>query len=115
MPHSVSPDSSPPVPGEETLVQMAELDVAAGESEQVKPETQSDDDDVDMTMAEVGGAPAVEEPKKEVKLDDLFADVDSDEEFPSSRPTQTQPTSSPGPQSSPGYGRSLGRSRSDCD
>ncbi|KAK7924273.1 p48 polypeptide of DNA primase [Apiospora marii] len=55
----------------------------------------------DITMAEPETLPstsngaAVEE-KKEVKLEDLFADVDSDDdEFPSSRPQETQPSSSP--------------------
>ena len=36
--------------------------------------------------------------KKEVKLDELFADVDSDEDFPSSAPVPKQePSSSPMP------------------
>lgn len=56
-------------------------------------------------MAEVNALRLEEEPKKEVKLDDLFADVDSDDddEFPSTgRTTQSQaaPTSSPGADSS---------------
>ncbi|KAK6842924.1 DNA primase small subunit [Apiospora arundinis] len=54
----------------------------------------------DITMAEPEALPSASngaggEEKKEVKLEDLF-DVDSDdEEFPSSRPQQTQPSSSP--------------------
>ncbi|KAF3763644.1 hypothetical protein M406DRAFT_48618 [Cryphonectria parasitica EP155] len=47
--------------------------------------------------------PPADEPKKEVKLEDLFADVDSDEEFPSTDKTKnsdTLTTSSPGPASS---------------
>jgi DNA primase small subunit len=32
------------------------------------------------------GADDIKEEKKEVKLEDLFADVDSDDEFPSTRP-----------------------------
>lgn len=55
----------------------------------------------DITMAEPEALPSTSngadfEEKKEVKLEDLFADVDSDdEEFPSSRPQETQPSSSP--------------------
>ncbi|KAK8088490.1 DNA primase small subunit [Apiospora hydei] len=56
----------------------------------------------DITMAEPEPLPSASngaadvEVKKEVKLEDLFADVDSDdEEFPSSRPQETQPSSSP--------------------
>jgi DNA primase small subunit len=48
---------------------------------------------------------AAVEAKKEVKLDDLFADVDSDDEFPSSsRPAEAPKPSSPPPApSSPMY------------
>lgn len=66
----------------------------------VKNGTQPDETTTEITMAEVNALRLEEEPKKEVKLDDLFADVDSDDdEFPSTgRPTQSQvlPTSSPG-------------------
>lgn len=62
--------------------------------------TQQGESTTEITMAEVNALRLEEEPKKEVKLDDLFADVDSDDdEFPSTgRPTQSQvaPTSSPG-------------------
>lgn len=65
-------------------------------------ETKPDATDGDITMAEVNPLPPAEEEKKDVKLEDLFADVNSDEEFPSQKPTQSQPspTSSP-PASSP--------------
>lgn len=71
----------------------------------VKTETQQDETTTEITMAEVNALRLEEEePKKEVKLDDLFADVDSDDdEFPSTgRTTQSQvpPTSSPGADSS---------------
>lgn len=70
--------------------------------------TQPDETNTEITMAEVNALRLEEEPKKEVKLDDLFADVDSDDdEFPSTaRATQSQvpPTSSPGaePSGTPG-------------
>ena len=53
--------------------------------------------DVDMNGSEEP-APQV---KKEVKLEDLFADVDSDEEFPSSAPVKDAPSSSPQRAASP--------------
>ena len=34
-----------------------------------------------------------EDAKKDIKLEDLFADVDSDDEFPSSAPAPAQPAS----------------------
>lgn len=61
----------------------------------------------DITMVDVNAMPQnqEQEPGKEIKLDEMFADddLDEDEEFPStSRTTQSQilPTSSPGPESS---------------
>lgn len=100
MPHSTSPASTPPVPtptSEDELEQM-EQDLPA------KNGTTPDETTTEITMAEVNALRLEEEPKKEVKLDDLFADVDSDDdEFPSTgRTTQSQvpPTSSPGADSS---------------
>ncbi len=49
--------------------------------------------DGDAAMEDAVAAPMAEESKKDVKLEDLFADEDSDDEFPSSRP-QDEPTSS---------------------
>lgn len=70
----------------------------------VKNGTQPDESNTEITMAEVNALRLEEEPPKEVKLDDLFADIDSDgDEFPSTgKTTQSQvpPTSSPGPDSS---------------
>lgn len=101
MPHSTSPASTPPVPtptSEDELEQM-EQDSPARNG------TQPDESNTEITMAEVKALRLEEEPKKEVNLDDLFADVDSDDdEFPStSKATQSQvpPTSSP-VQDSPG-------------
>ncbi|KAI1260289.1 prim-pol domain-containing protein [Xylariaceae sp. FL1019] len=59
--------------------------------------------DTDVTMAESHDEPATVngDEKQDVKLEDLFADVDSDEEFPSSRPEQIKPSSPPVAPSSP--------------
>lgn len=79
MPHSVTPEAA---------LAMA-------------PEQSQEDQDLDMTMAEAGvegddvkeasmeDAPAI---KQEVKLEDLFADVESDEEFPSSEEAEDDVT-----------------------
>jgi DNA primase small subunit len=62
--------------------------------------------DEDITMAEPNALPSASdgangEEKKEVKLEDLFADVESDDEFPSSRPQENKLSSSPEFPSSP--------------
>lgn len=65
----------------------------------VKNGIQADDTTADITIADVNAMTISDEPKKEVKLDELFEDVDSDEDFPSTgKTTQSQPlpTSSPG-------------------
>ncbi|KAI0432421.1 prim-pol domain-containing protein [Xylaria sp. FL1042] len=65
--------------------------------------------DDDVTMTEIN-----DDEKKDVKLEDLFADVDSDEEFPSSRPDGVKPSSPPVAPSSPvGNGNGNGISASD--
>ncbi|KAI1080995.1 prim-pol domain-containing protein [Whalleya microplaca] len=92
MPHSVSPEgNSPSNAPEET---MADAPAPNGDSQPA---------DDDITMAETDALPAAakEEEKKEVKLEDLFADVDSDDEFPSSRPGEDKFTSSPQAPASP--------------
>ncbi|KAJ2999062.1 hypothetical protein NUW58_g124 [Xylaria curta] len=53
-------------------------------------------EDNDVTMTGTNGSE-----KKDVKLEDLFADGDSDEEFPSSRPNGVKPSSPPVAPSSP--------------
>ena len=71
--------------------------------------TQAEDAaDQDMTMEDVGvqgeKVPEVavkEDIKSEVKLEDLFADVESDEEFPSSTALNVKTSSSPETPSSP--------------
>lgn len=49
------------------------------------------DGDVPMDDA-ADDIPASSDAKKEVKLEDLFPDSDSDEEFPPTRPTEVLPT-----------------------
>jgi DNA primase small subunit len=82
-------------------------------SESETPPTMTDgtlhDDDIAMVEADSllstsNGAPAGDaDAKNEVKLEDLFADVDSDDEFPSSRPNNqnSKPSSPPVAPSSP--------------
>jgi DNA primase small subunit len=78
----------------------------AGEN---SPETLADDTNEQvMTMEDVGTqgqeAPAASdkvETKPEVKLEDLFADIESDEEFPSSNIRDTKASISPEAPSSP--------------
>lgn len=64
----------------------------------------ADETNGEISMADMNAMPSSPaKPKKEVKLEELFADADSDEEFPSTgKTTQSQPfpTSSPGPDSS---------------
>lgn len=100
MPHSEPPGSSPPVPTP-TSEEMEEMEHGQAQDVPVKTEPQ-DETDGDITMADVNPMPPPQDAKKDVKLEDLFAD-DSDDEFPSTgNPTQSQPlpTSSPGPESS---------------
>ncbi|KAI0123706.1 eukaryotic and archaeal DNA primase small subunit [Xylariales sp. AK1849] len=96
MPHSVTSEpESPPTLREESMTDAA--------SQNVHSQTSNDD----ITMAEPNTLPGPSngtngEVKKEVKLEDLFADVDSDEEFPSSRPNdENKASSSPEIPSSP--------------
>ncbi|TVY90510.1 DNA primase small subunit [Lachnellula willkommii] len=124
MPHSVSPaNSGTPNQVQDDMVvepqpqaENAEAQTTESTENQVvvntEPEngnTQGDDvADQDMAMEDVGVQgekvlePAVkEESKSEVKLEDLFADVESDEEFPSSTALNVKPSSPPEAPSSP--------------
>ncbi|RYP49437.1 hypothetical protein DL768_004847 [Monosporascus sp. mg162] len=97
MPHSVTPDSeSSPKPAEHTMAEAQTTDAQDGDS-------QSTVQGNDITMAEPDALPAAAEgeDKQGVKLEDLFADVDSDEEFPSSRVEESKLSSSPITPSSP--------------
>lgn len=94
MPHS-APDSE--VAEEKMDIQ---LEIQTEDSPATNGDTQQTADE-DIPMAEASEpAPAAgikeEEKKGEVKLEDLFADVDSDDEFPSSRPAKLTPQSSSG-------------------
>lgn len=80
------------------------------EASQDASEHEEDDQDHDMAMIETIGeaaatveksAPAVDVEKQEVKLEDLFADVESDEEFPSSNAQDVKMSSSPEAPASP--------------
>ncbi|KAH0427600.1 DNA primase small subunit [Colletotrichum camelliae] len=95
MPHSVSPEAnSPTAVPDETMADSP-----------IPPNADSQATDGDVAMAEAD-APAVAAPevpateasapdqKKDIKLEDLFDDADSDDEFPSSKPQET-PESSP--------------------
>lgn len=62
-----------------------------------------DDADIDMNEVEAPSAGQTEPSKKEVKLDELFADDDSDDEFPSSAPVKREAVSSPARAASPSY------------
>jgi DNA primase small subunit len=95
MPHSVSPED-PASPDEDAIVPEPKTEnVDTQESEgtavadSIGPiEENHASDDQDMTMADAGieeeKIPVKAESMAEVKLEDLFADMDSDEEFPSS-------------------------------
>ncbi|KAI8964216.1 prim-pol domain-containing protein [Daldinia sp. FL1419] len=92
MPHSISPRTdNQNTAAEET---MADAPTRNDESQDV---------DNDITMAETNALPGPikDEEKKDAKLEELFADVDSDEEFPSSRPGKTEFSSSPAAPASP--------------
>lgn len=48
----------------------------------------SEENDITMAEPEPVAIKTEEEDKKDVKLDDIFADVESDDEFPSSKPVE---------------------------
>ena len=89
MPHSVSPDARDAA--DEHAPAMADEPTANGAS-------QATDGDVAMDEAE---APQASGDKKDVKLDELFADMDSDDEFPSSREPRSDLPASSSPESPP--------------
>ncbi len=91
MPHSILSDSQDPREAAKAELEMVDALAPNGHGQQTA------DDDVKMT-----GANGDE--KSDVKLEDLFADVESDEEFPSSRQDEVKPSSPPVAPSSPVYG-----------
>ncbi|KUJ10681.1 prim-pol domain-containing protein [Mollisia scopiformis] len=117
MPHSISPEDTS-TPDEIMSVQDADVDgetqmtegTLIAESEERNGDTQASDvTDQDMTMADIGNdeekLPKKElikdEFKSEVKLEDLFADIESDDEFPSSAVPDVKISSSPEAPESP--------------
>ena len=94
MPHSIKEEipTSPPV-----------VDTMLPDADEA-PANDEEDADQDMTMVEVGVQEEAEpKVKDEVKLEELFADMDSDEEFPSSNVKDVKIPSSPQAPLSPVY------------
>ena len=117
MPHSVTPEDTS-VPDQDTITANVEPnngetqtteDTLTADTARNSGDSQfSDTMDQDITMADAGvegeEIPKVvvkAEEKPEVKLEDLFADMESDEEFPSSNIRDIKVSSSPEPPSSP--------------
>lgn len=96
MPHSVSPE---PTPDSAHTEAMETGEIVAGQ------DPSQDSEDRDMTMVEADADIEGDEQvavKSEVKLEELFADVESDEEFPSSTVhDNTKVSSSPEAPASP--------------
>ncbi|KAH7382814.1 hypothetical protein BKA64DRAFT_606736 [Cadophora sp. MPI-SDFR-AT-0126] len=108
MPHSISPeepsntDASPSVEVDAGKEETHTTDSTMTQETTENGNSQdSEAADQDMAMADLSGtekgleAPVKLEMKPEVKLEDLFADMDSDEEFPSSTGQNLKITSSP--------------------
>lgn len=114
MPHSVSPEDTTT---QDTLIADTETNNGVTQTTEstvtaeaaVNGDSQfSESMDQDMTMVDAGveGETVLEvavkaEEQPEVKLEDLFADMESDEEFPSSNIRDTKVSSSPEAPSSP--------------
>ncbi|KAI0205978.1 DNA primase small subunit [Astrocystis sublimbata] len=93
MPHSTAPQNHSVSEGEASS--MADTPNASGDGHSQQSASSND-----VAMTGTNGTNGDE--KKDVKLDDLFADVDSDDEFPSSRPDGgAKPSSAPIAPSSP--------------
>ncbi|OBR16134.1 DNA primase [Colletotrichum higginsianum IMI 349063] len=88
MPHSVSSEATSP-PND--IVAHDEL-----MADSPAPPVASQATDGDVAMAEIDAPAPATEDKRDVKLEDLFIDGDSDDEFPSSKPQDTPSSSSPG-------------------
>lgn len=104
MPHSISADE-PALQSQENMADNGE------NSEDIQISQEADDisvnkqvaglnDDEDITMADAGvQGEAI--PKSTAKLEDLFADFESDEEFPSTDAKEEKASSSPEAPASP--------------
>lgn len=117
MPHSVLPEDAS-TPDQDTFIADAETNpgesqttegILTADTAAVNEDSQASDAmDQDMTMVDAGvegeEIPQVAvkaEEKPEVKLEDLFADMESDEEFPSSDIKNAKVSTSPEAPSSP--------------
>ncbi|KAI1851818.1 hypothetical protein JX265_013175 [Neoarthrinium moseri] len=87
MPHSVTSDAPTPPNGTDST--MTDATAQNGDSQAASARNP---DDVAMAGADTDASNG--EGSKEVKLEELFADVDSDDEFPSSRPAEQKTPSS---------------------
>jgi DNA primase small subunit len=102
MPHAEPLESVDPEVGEVKM----EDDVPSSAPAAQQPAAEEDIDMADVAVfeedqerkaSEASRKEEKQEGKEDVKLEDLFADVDSDDEFPSSRPADgTLSSSSPG-------------------
>jgi DNA primase small subunit len=112
MPHSVPPEEPASPDQNATAEEPRAENVGTQETEgtavadSIGPIGESQaSDDPDMTMADAGAVeeetPIKVEATAEVKLEDLFADMDSDEEFPSSTGQDVKISSSPEAPASP--------------
>jgi DNA primase small subunit len=92
MPHSISPETQP--------AEGADIELDTGMITADTDNQREDCEDHEMTTenaiieSNMIDSPNIEL-KKEVKLEDLFADIDSDEEFPSSDTLDIKTSSSP--------------------
>jgi DNA primase small subunit len=106
MPHSVTPENAsntdPTISAEAGTDKGETQTTETSRTQEMAAENgnthESEPADQDITMADVAlvtDASAKPEMAPEVKLEDLFADMDSDEEFPSSTGPNLKITSSP--------------------
>jgi DNA primase small subunit len=114
MPHSETPEEDavpmetvPQAQDNGGETQMTEGTLMAESEGQNGDSQATDSPELDMTMADIGIESAVqdvqikEDTKLDIKLEDLFADMDSDDEFPSSAAPDVKISSSPEAPESP--------------
>ncbi len=91
MPHSVSPEAQEP--------DVEPIATDADTSQNGRGHEDEEDQDQEMALVQTNDDAVPE--KAEVKLEELFADVESDEEFPSSNDQDIKMSSSPEDPASP--------------
>jgi len=112
MPHSISPEESASPDADAIIgepkpenIELQESDGTVAADSMGPIEQSQASDDQDMTMSDAGAVeekmPIKVEATAEVKLEDLFADMDSDEEFPSSTGQDVKTSNSPEAPASP--------------